>query len=110
MRFDDHELAAEYCKYSDEEVAALAAEMDKLTDGARVALQIEIERRGMSSVQLEKLHAKELHRESRFDQMETIRRKKIALSRLPSDWKGWIWTGVGILGLVLFEWLRSRLR
>lgn len=109
MKIDEQELAAVYRQSSDDDLAAMAADLDSLTDAARTALEAEIQRRGMSSGQLERLHAKELHREMRFDQMETVRRKRMLLHRLISDPKGWIWAALFVLGLVVFEWLRSRL-
>jgi hypothetical protein len=108
MQIDEQELAATYSRCSDDELAALAAEMETLTDVARATLQAEIQRRGVSSAELEVVHSKELHREARFDQVETIRRKKILLSRLTRDPKGWIWAVLIVLGIILFEWLRSR--
>jgi hypothetical protein len=56
-----------------------------LTDLARTALQAEIQRRGMSNAQLEKLHSKELHREARFDQFESVRRRKTLLYLLTKN-------------------------
>jgi hypothetical protein len=111
MGIDNRELAAEYSQYSDEELAALAAEMDKLTDTARGALQGEIQRRGISSAQLEKLHGRELHREARFDQKERVRRKQTLVYLLTrGDPKGWIWVAIGALVFIVFEWLRSKMR
>jgi hypothetical protein len=109
MQINEQELAAVYREYSDDEIAARAAQADTLTDVARAALQGEIQRRGMTSAQLEKLHAKELHREARFDQKETLRRKRTLLYILTrNDPKGWIWAGLAFLGFLLFKWLWSR--
>jgi hypothetical protein len=104
MHIDEQELATTYGRCSDDELGALAAEMETLTDAARAALRAEIQQRGMSGAELEKLHSKELHREARFDQVETIRRKKLLLSRLT----GWMWACLFLLGLIAFKWLRSR--
>jgi hypothetical protein len=112
---DEQGLAATYRECSDDELAALAAEMETLTDVARAALRAEIQRRGVSGAQLGKLHAKEVHREMRFDQKEKIRRKKTLFNILTrsgdlSDPRGWLWTGLIFLGFLLFNWLWSRFR
>jgi hypothetical protein len=108
MRTDEQALASTYRQYSDEEVAALAAEFDTLTDAARVTLKAEIDRRGMSSAQLAKLHSRELHREARVDQLESLRRKKTALYLLTrNDPKGTIAIIVIALGFAAYVWLRS---
>lgn len=108
MQMDERELAATYSRRSDEDLAALAAEMETLTNGARAALRAEIEGRGMSSQQLEKLHSRELHREARFDQREAVRRRHTLLYLLTrNDPKGWIWVVLMVLGFIVFKWLRS---
>jgi hypothetical protein len=109
MQIDTQELAAAYMRCSDDELAALAADSESLTDAARAVLHVEIQRRGMSSQQLEKLHSRELHREARFDQVETIRRKGGLFGRT-RDWKGWIWAGLIFLVLLLLDRLWSHMR
>lgn len=108
MHFNERGLAAIYTSYSNEEVAALAAESATLTDSARAALEEEIRRRGMTGTQLQRLHEKELHRESRFDQKERIRRRKTALNLLTQgDPKGTIVFVIILLALAAIAWLRS---
>jgi len=108
MQIDEFGLAATYRNYSDDEIAALAAEDAALLDSARVALQAEIRRRGMTIAQLRHLHAKELHRESRFDQKERIRRRKTALYLLTQgDPKSAIVLLIIGLALAVIVWVRS---
>ncbi len=108
MQIEEQVLAATYRRYSDDEVAALAAQMEELTDAARAALGAEIQRRGMSRAQLERLHSREAHREARFDQLEAVRRKKTVLYLMTrNDPKGWIVAVLIVLGLGLLAWLRS---
>ncbi|HWG20464.1 MAG TPA: hypothetical protein VG225_08025 [Terracidiphilus sp.] len=110
MQIDERELAAAYKRYSNDELAALAAETESLTDLARAALRAEIQERGMSDAQLEKLHSRDLHREGRFDQLESVRRKKTVLYLLTrNDPKGWIAAVLIALGFAAFLWLRSLL-
>jgi hypothetical protein len=111
MQIDEQEVAATYGRCSDNELAALAAEMETLTDVGRAVPRSEIQRRGLSGAQVEKLHSKELHRETRFDQKEKIRRKKAVFYLLTrNDPKGWLWAVLIFMGFLLFEWLRSRLK
>ncbi|HEY2858238.1 MAG TPA: hypothetical protein VGJ21_07465 [Terracidiphilus sp.] len=108
MQIDTQELAATYGRCSDDELAALAAEMETLTDTARSALQAEIRNRGTTNGQLLKLHSKEVHREGRFDQLESVRRKRTLLYLLTkNDPKGTIAVVLAVLGLALFVLLRS---
>jgi hypothetical protein len=111
MEIDSRAIAATYRNSSDEEIAALAAEPESLTEIARAALDVEIKHRGLSKVQLQKLHARELHRESRFDQMEAVRRKKTALYLLTkNDPKGMLLFVAVLVAIGAFMWLRSLLR
>jgi hypothetical protein len=108
MQIDERELSATYRQYSDDDIAALAAEVEKLTNLARAMLEGEIQRRGMSRAQLEKLHSRELHREARFDHLETIRRKKMLLNLLTqNDPKGTIAFVLIMLGSAAILWLWS---
>jgi hypothetical protein len=82
MQHLPQELSDTYRNYSDAEIASLYAEMESLTDNARSTLSAEIQRRGMSTAQLAKMHAFELRREDIFDQREKIRRERLAFGRL----------------------------
>ena len=109
MHARQEDFAETYGSLPDEEIAALYAEIDSLTDGARAALAAELQRRGMDDAQLRKLHALELRHESQFDRLEKFRRKKLALRRLGlNDPKGWIFAILGALVLSLIAKLISR--
>ena len=115
MQVDEQGLAETYRGCSDDELAALAAEMEALTDAARAALRAEIQPRGMNSAQLGKMHAKELHREMRFDQKERVRRQTLIYILTRSKvWKrgvkDWIWAVSIVLGFLLAKWLWLRFR
>lgn len=108
---DEQELAATYLRCSDDDIAALAAEMDTLTEEGRVMLEAEIRRRGLSRAELERLHSRELHREARFDQVAAMGRKKTLLYLLTkNDPKGTFAFIVIAIGFALFAWLRSLFR
>lgn len=108
MQIDAQEFAATYRNCSDDDIAALASQPDALTGVARAVLDAEIQRRCLSRGHIEKLHAHEVHRAARFDQLETIRRKKTALYLLTrNDPKGMIAFILIFLGLGVFVWLRS---
>jgi hypothetical protein len=77
MLTDSRELAQTYRNIPDEEIAALHAQADQLTEQARIALGAEIERRGLSAQQLEKAHSSELHGEANFDRREKWRRNSL---------------------------------
>ena len=59
----------------DNEIASLFADEASLTDAARIALESEIKRRGISKEHLLKLHSSDLRDEANFDRREKVRRK-----------------------------------
>jgi hypothetical protein len=77
MLTDSHELSQTYRNIPDEEIAALHAQVGQLTEQAQIALAAEIERRGLSAEQLEKIHSSEVHGEANFDRREKWRRKSL---------------------------------
>jgi hypothetical protein len=99
MQKDPQELAATYRNLSDAEIADLYVQIDTLTDAARSALEAEIQRRGLSSAHMSKMHAAELRHEALFDGLQKQRRKNLAWYFLTrNDPKGMI--VVIIAGLV----------
>jgi hypothetical protein len=104
MQLSKREFAESYRNSPDVEIAALHAQIDTLTDVARVALIEEIERRGLGEAALGKLHAAELRNEARFDRLEETRRKKTAMYLLArGDPKGTILVIAIFLVLVLLS-------
>lgn len=74
----EQDFAETYRSLPEEEIAGLYAEIGTLTDGARAALILEIQRRGLGSAHLSKVHSAELRHEALFDRLQTQRRKKLA--------------------------------
>jgi hypothetical protein len=108
MQIAQQDFAATYRDLSDDDIAALFAEIDTLTDTAKAALALEVQRRGLSSEQLLKLRTVELRLEAHFDRREKFRRKRLFLSRLGlDDYKGWIFAIVAGLILALIKQLIS---
>jgi len=109
MHDGQQDFAETYRTLPDEEIAALRADIDSLTDAARSALAAEMQRRGMNDAQLQKMHAAELRHEALFDRLQKQRRKTLAgylLTR--NDPKGWIFAVLGALVLILISELISR--
>jgi hypothetical protein len=75
MRPVEQELSKAYQHLPDFEIASLYVQFDSLTEAARKALSVEIQRRGLAGPQLEKMHANEVRREEGFDRREKVRRK-----------------------------------
>lgn len=104
MQTNEKELVEAYRNSSEIEIATLYAQIDSLTDAARVALTREIERRGLSSAHLVKLNAAELRREAKFDRVQELHRKKVASYLLiRRDPKGFIVALAILLGLLLIS-------
>lgn len=104
MRIDGQELADTYRHLSEQDIADLYAQMDTLTESARVALTSEIERRGLSGAHLTKVHGAELRHEALFDRLQTQRRKKLAWYLLTrNDPKGLIAALLVFLIMVLIS-------
>ena len=104
MHIDGQEFAASYRHLSEAELADLYAQMDTLTESARVALASEIKQRGVSGGNLLKLHAAELRHEALFDRLQTQRRKKLAWYLLTrNNPKGLIAALLVFLVMVLFS-------
>ena len=102
------DFAEAYRGLSNEEIAAIYADIDSLTEEARSALIFEVQQRGLSQAQLGKVHDVELRHEAQFDRLERLRRKKMVLSSLGlDDPKRWIFAIVAFLIIVLIEKLRS---
>lgn len=78
MRIDGQELADSYRHLSEQDIADLYAQIDTLTEPARLALASEVKQRGLSGAHLTKLHAAELRHGALFDRLQTQRRKKLA--------------------------------
>lgn len=109
MHTAQQDFAQTYRGLADEDIAALYADTASLTEGARSALAAEMQRRGISDAQLQKLHAIEHRHEAQFDRLEKFRRKKLALRRLGLyDPMGWIFAILGALILILLSELISR--
>jgi hypothetical protein len=99
MQTDSRELAETYRSLSDAEIADLYVQIETFTEAARVALESEVQRRGLSSVQMSKMHAAELRHEALFDRLQTQRRKNLGWYFLTrNDPKGMI--VVILVGLV----------
>jgi hypothetical protein len=105
MQSTRQDFAENYRNLSGEEISALYAQIDTLTDAARTALVTEIQQRKLTEAQLQKLHAVELRHEAQFDRLEKYRRKKLAWGPLsPNDLKGWI---VAILVILVYVLVKS---
>jgi hypothetical protein len=105
------DFAETYCRFSDDEIATLHAQIGSLTDDARVALETEIRRRGLKQEQLSKLDAAERRHEAHCDRLEKIHRRRVASYILfRNDPKGTIMAFLAIvLGLsvlALIDYLR----
>jgi len=75
-------------------------QFDSLTETARNALTLEMQRRGLEGPQLQTMHAKEVRREEGFDRREKVRRKGLAFWLLfRGDPMGWV---IALLLLLLF--------
>jgi hypothetical protein len=70
------DYAETYRSFNDYEIAALDAEIETLTDGARAALEAEIRTRGFTKENLAKLRGKVNRFGKRFDKRERIERKQ----------------------------------
>lgn len=100
------DFAETYRRLPDEDIAALNAQRDTLTDQARDALTAEIRRRGMSDVQLAKLHALEHRGEAKFDRREK-KRRKMASGLLFSRWRLQLMGAA--LALYVLLWIYERI-
>ena len=78
MQPTQQDLAESYRQLADTEIADLNAQKNSLSEDARVALSGEVERRGLKSAQLSKLHSHELHREAQFDKLQRLHEKRVA--------------------------------
>jgi hypothetical protein len=96
VQTSQQELLQTYRDFSDDEIASLHAQIDSLTNDARAALALEIQRRGMSNAQMSKLRASELRREAKFDRRQKEHRKRVAFHFIGGepDWFFWVLLGV----------------
>jgi hypothetical protein len=85
MQTSQQELSEAYRTFSDAEIASLHAQVDSLTEDARVALTSEIERRGIDSAKLSKLYTMHLRQEAKFDRRQKDHRKKVVSYLLGGD-------------------------
>jgi hypothetical protein len=109
MHASQQEFAEVYRNLPEEEIAALYTQIDTLADVARFALTAEIQRRGLTDTQLEKLRGVELRHEAQFDRLEKYRRKKLAFGRVGiNDIRGWIVAILAALVLILISELIDR--
>jgi len=108
MQLAESEFSENYRALSDEDIAAIYADIDSLTDDARVALLAELQTRGLTEAQLQKLHAVELRHEAQFDRLERFRRKKLAWGRLPGSRREWILAILLATAFILISDLMSR--
>ena len=108
MKPSQQELAAAYRDLSDDDLAALSADIVSLTDEARSALQAEIARRGISADRLGKMHSFELRREEIFDLRESRRRQNMATDGMSG--RDWLWTAGALVVffavVLIYEWAR----
>jgi len=108
MRLDQQEFSHTYRNLPDEEIAALNAQVESLTEPARMALDAEIDRRGFSRAHLDKLRSSELHGEAKFDRREKWRRKStLSYLLFRNDPKGTILTFiVCLLAILIWEFVK----
>jgi hypothetical protein len=78
MQPTGQELSNAYRNVRDDEIASLYTQFDSLTETARNALTLEVQRRGLAGPQLQKMQANEARREEGFDRREKVRRKGLA--------------------------------
>ena len=78
MQPTEQELGKSYQGLPDDEIASLYAQFDTLTEIARHALALEIQRRELSDAALRKMHAAVLRREAAFDRRDKVRRADLA--------------------------------
>jgi hypothetical protein len=97
----DQDFGETYRSLSEEEIAAIYAEIGSLTEEARNALVAEIQSRGLDQTQLQKLHAVELRHEAQFDRREKYRRKRMIFGRSSGLHSVKEWIGVILIALVL---------
>lgn len=103
MHTTKEELEETYRRLSEEDIADLYAQIDTLTTDARLALEGEMQSRGLGGACLEKMHAAEVRHEAQFDRLGKFRRKKLAFGRL-GDLKGW---GIAVLVVIVYVLVRS---
>ena len=103
MQPTQQDFAETYRALPDEDLAALSADIGSLTEEARSALLAEIQQRGLSEAQIQKLHADEHRHEAQFDRLEKFRRKKLAWGDLPTTRGQWIFAGVAVLALIVWS-------
>ena len=103
MQPTQQNFAETYRALHDEDLAALSADIGSLTEEARSALLAEIQQRGLSEAQIQKLHADEHRHEAQFDRLEKFRRKKLAWGDLPTTRGQWIFAGVAVLALIVWS-------
>ena len=108
MRATETKFTEAYRKLTDEDIAALYADSDSLTEEARSALLAEIRQRGMTEAHLQKLHSVELRHEAQFDRLESFRRKKLAWGKLPTSPREWILAILIFIAMILISDLVSR--
>ena len=75
LQIPPQELAEAYRNLSDDEIAALHAQIASLTADARAVLSSEIVRRGVNDADLTKLYAADLGKEAKFDQRQKDHRR-----------------------------------
>jgi hypothetical protein len=108
MHTTETKFAEAYRKLAVEDIAALYADIDSLTEEARSALLAETRQRGLDEAQLQKVHAVELRREGQFDRLESLRRKKLAWGKLPTSPREWIFAAITMIATILIFELISR--
>jgi hypothetical protein len=83
MQPTKQDFAETFRRSSDDEIASLHSQRDTLTEAARNALTAEIELRGISSSQLQKLYAAKRRQGAKFDRRQKKHRQMVASFLLP---------------------------
>jgi len=94
-----------YRNSSDQEIAALFADKDSLTDVARDALLAEIRRRGISGTELSRLYTLEVRREAKFDRRQMEHREQVARTIFRGDPKQTLIWILVMLGIAVLIWM-----